>query len=76
MVDIIIENELDELKDTYQRLKHPPHPLLGIEIQFKNSKRTYLNNDSTLKIDGYNCYIDGKYFDLRKDIIQKIIFKC
>ena len=76
MINVIIENEIDELKDVYYRLKNQPYPLHGIEITFKNSKIKYLQRDSTIKIDGYDCYIDEEYFDLRIDIIEKITFKC
>lgn len=75
MINIIIENKKPELKDICPRLKNQPYPLNGIEIRFKNSKIRYPNNGSTIKIDGYNCYIDGEYYDLRKDIIDMITFK-
>ena len=31
MVNIIIQNEVDELKDAYISLKNPPYPLSGME---------------------------------------------
>ena len=46
-----------------------------MEIRFKNSKIKYIKNGSTINIDGYNCYIEVEYFDLRKDIIDMITFK-
>lgn len=67
---------MDELKDIYRGLKNSPYLLFGIEITFENSQRMYLNSDFTLKIEGYSCYIGGKYFDLRKDIIHKITFNA
>ena len=76
MIKIIIQNEIDELKDIYLSLKNPPYPLSGMEIIFKDLTVIHLNGDSIIRIDGYDCYIDGKYFDLRKHTIQKITFIC
>ena len=62
MVNVTIENRLPELEEIYFRfetMKIPPEPLIEIEIKFKNSKIAILKRNSTININGYECYIDG-----------------
>lgn len=79
MVSVIIENRQKGLEETYvrfERMKTPPHPLIEIRIVFKNSKTAILKRNSTVRIDGYDCCIDGKYFDLRRDEIREAIYEA
>jgi ribosomal protein S4E len=74
MINVILITEIDKLKDIYRRLKNQQYPLTGMEITSKNSKIKYLKIVLQL-IDGYHCYIEREYFDLRKDIIDMITLK-
>lgn len=79
MVTIIIENRLTELEQDYsnfEKMNSHPVPLTKIIIYFKNSKSIAVDKNVIIRIDGYDCYINNSYFDLREDKIHFIHYFC